>query len=276
MAARLLGRKRDGRHGAGEARRSATPLSIGLLLIFVIVVDVFAFLLVPAVRQASPGRLTCEFPVCYINGNLEFPAPHTVWSLDGAPASPDLITFQVSLSSTLVTMFIITIIVIVLLWPLSRKHELVPGRGQNAIEYVYEMLENFGTSLGGPGVQAVHPAVRRVLPVHPVLQLERPDPAHRQGRLSSGRPPATSTSRSASRWSRSCSSSTRASGTWASGTSASSSRSGSSRRASAPGHRAVRRPDRAPARVRQARSRCRCDSSATSTAARSPSACSRR
>ena len=55
-----------------------------------------------------------------------------------------------SLSSTLVTMFIITVVVIVLLWALSRKHELKPGRGQNAIEYVYEMLENFGTSLGGP------------------------------------------------------------------------------------------------------------------------------
>jgi F-type H+-transporting ATPase subunit a len=47
-------------------------------------------------------------------------------------------------------MFIITIVVIVLLWLLSRKHELIPGRGQNAIEYVYQMLENFGTSLGGP------------------------------------------------------------------------------------------------------------------------------
>ena len=58
--------------------------------------------------------------------------------------------FQVSLSSTLITMFFISVIVIVLLWALSRKHELNPGKAQNAIEYVYEMLENFGTSLGGP------------------------------------------------------------------------------------------------------------------------------
>ncbi len=133
-----------------QAKRGiSNPLFIGLLLIFVIVIDVFAFLIVPPFDKEAPG-VSCEFPVCYINGNLEFPAPHTVWSLDGTPASPDLITFQVSLSSTLVTMFIITIIVIVLLWLLSRKHELVPGRGQNAIEYVYQMLENFGTSLGGP------------------------------------------------------------------------------------------------------------------------------
>ena len=132
-----------------KARGISNPVAIGLLLIFVIVVDVFAFLLFPPFDREKPDSLTCEFPVCYINGNLEFPAPHTVWSLDGAPQSPDLITFQVSLSSTLVTMFIITVLVIVLLWALSRKRELNPGGGQNAIEYVYELLENFGTSLGG-------------------------------------------------------------------------------------------------------------------------------
>jgi len=147
-AARLLGGNVTGDTGQ-KARGISNPVAIGLLLIFVIVVDVFAFLLFPPFDKEAPDSLTCEFPVCYINGNLEFPAPHTVWSLDGAPQSPDLITFQVSLSSTLITMFIITILVIVLLWALSRKHELKPGRGQNAIEYVYELLENFGTSLGG-------------------------------------------------------------------------------------------------------------------------------
>ena len=113
-----------------QAKRGiSNPVAIGLLLIFVIVIDVFAFLLFPPFDKEAPG-VSCEFPVCYINGNLEFPAPHTVWSLDGAPASPDLITFQVSLSSTLLTMFIITIVVIVLLWLLSRKHELNPGRAR--------------------------------------------------------------------------------------------------------------------------------------------------
>ena len=84
-----------------KARGISNPVAIGLLLIFVIVVDVFAFLLFPPFDKDSRTALTCEFPVCYINGNLEFPAPHAVWSLDGAPQSPDLITFQVSLSSTL-------------------------------------------------------------------------------------------------------------------------------------------------------------------------------
>jgi F-type H+-transporting ATPase subunit a len=147
-AARLLGGNVTG-DTAQRKRGISNPVAIGLLLIFVIVVDVFAFLLFPPFDKEQPDSLTCEFPVCYINGNLEFPAPHVVWSLDGAPQSTDLITFQVSLTSTLVTMFLITAIVIVLLWALSRGRQSMPGRAQNAIEYVYETLESFGTSLGG-------------------------------------------------------------------------------------------------------------------------------
>ena len=113
-------------------------------------VDVFAFLLFPPFDPtAEAGNLDCQFPVCFINGNLEFPAPHAVFPPDHhSPAG--LVVFDVSISSTLLTMFIVSIIVLVVLWLLSRKHELNPGKGQNAIEYVFEMLESFGTSLGGP------------------------------------------------------------------------------------------------------------------------------
>ena len=64
-----------------KARGISNPVAIGLLLIFVIVVDVLAFLIVPPFDKENPENFTCEFPVCYINGNLEFPAPHVVWSL---------------------------------------------------------------------------------------------------------------------------------------------------------------------------------------------------
>jgi F-type H+-transporting ATPase subunit a len=138
----------SGETGTKE-RRISHPVFIGLLLVFVIIVDVFAFLLFPPFEKES-GSLTCEFPVCYINGNLELPAPHVVWVNGNATPDPGIVTFQVSLTSTLVTMFVITVIVIALLWLLSRGRAVTPGRGQNAIEYVYELLEGFGTSLGGP------------------------------------------------------------------------------------------------------------------------------
>jgi F-type H+-transporting ATPase subunit a len=152
MAAPLLGGNVTAENGTA-ARGISNPVAIGLLLVFVLVVDVLAFLVTPPFeREPAEGvdPSICEFPVCFINGNLEFPAPHVVWSAGGAPQSVDLITFQVSLTSTLVTMFIITLLVIVLLWALTRGRQMVPGRGQNAIEHVYELLEGFGMSLGGP------------------------------------------------------------------------------------------------------------------------------
>ncbi len=138
------------RQGAGGISH---PVFIGLLILFVLVVDVLAFLVAPPFDKESQGAVECQFPVCYINGNLEFPAPHVVWSLDGAPQSADLITFQVSLSSTLITMFIVTLLVIVVLWATSRGRQMLPGRWQNAIEYVWEQIEGFGMSLGGPAAR---------------------------------------------------------------------------------------------------------------------------
>jgi F-type H+-transporting ATPase subunit a len=152
MAAPLLGGNVTAENGTA-ARGISNPVAIGLLLAFVLVVDVLAFLVTPPFEKEPAEGVdpsVCEFPVCFINGNLEFPAPHVVWSAGGAPQSVDLITFQVSLTSTLVTMFIITLLVIVLLWALTRGRQMVPGRGQNAIEHVYELLEGFGMSLGGP------------------------------------------------------------------------------------------------------------------------------
>ena len=134
---------------AAKSRGISNPVFIGLLLIFVIVIDVFAFLLFPPFDPEAAAGVDCQFPVCFINGNLEFPAPQPVLPVNH-DLPPGLVVFDVSISSTQFTMFFVSIIVLVILWLLSRKHELNPGKGQNAIEYVFEMLENFGTSLGGP------------------------------------------------------------------------------------------------------------------------------
>jgi F-type H+-transporting ATPase subunit a len=156
-AARLLGGNVSGETGTKERRRISNPMFIGLLLIFVIVIDVLGFLLFPPFDPtAEAGSVDCQFPVCYINGNLEFPAPHAVLP-PGHESPPGLIVFDVSLSSTLVTMFVITLLVLVLVWALSRSRAMVPGRGQNVIEYVWELLENFATSLGGPGAKPYIP-----------------------------------------------------------------------------------------------------------------------
>jgi F-type H+-transporting ATPase subunit a len=136
----------------------STRAKILLLLALVVVIDVAAFVVAPPLNKEDPAQ-ACAFPVCFIEGNLELPAPHIVWRPGGdiSAAPVDLITFDVSLTSTIVTMWIVSILAILLLVAVSGGRKLVPGRAQNAMEAVYELLEGFATSLGGPGAKPFIP-----------------------------------------------------------------------------------------------------------------------
>ncbi|MDP2350581.1 MAG: FoF1 ATP synthase subunit a [Chloroflexota bacterium] len=133
-----------------------------LLLAIVIVIDVVAFLVAPPYNpKPEPGvdQSVCAFPVCFINGNLELPAPHALWRLGGEvhDAPTALITFDVSISSTILTMWIVTALVIVLLFALTRGRAMLPGKAQNAMEHVFELIEGFGMSLGGAAAKPFIP-----------------------------------------------------------------------------------------------------------------------
>ena len=63
-----------------QPRHSRSGLSARwfLLIGLVIVGNIAAFIVVPPFpREGAPGD-ACAFPVCFIDGTLEFPAPHTV------------------------------------------------------------------------------------------------------------------------------------------------------------------------------------------------------
>ena len=126
-----------------------------LLLALVFVIDAVAILFAPPYDPAVETGGECVYPVCFINGNLELPAPHVVWPADYSNTS--LITFEPSITSTMITLWIVTIITIVTLVVMARGRAMVPGRAQNAIEHVYELLEDFGTSLGGPAAKPYIP-----------------------------------------------------------------------------------------------------------------------
>ena len=57
-------------------------------------------------RPAQPGA-TCAFPVCFINGNLEFPAPHGSGSADGAAPMTGIVSFQVEHQLDVLTLWIV-------------------------------------------------------------------------------------------------------------------------------------------------------------------------
>ena len=122
-----------------------------LLIAAVLVVDAAAFVLTPPFpREGAPGD-ACAFPACIIESGLEFPAPHTVFDFapDSAPGAGDLVTFHPSISSTLLTMWLVMVIVVVGSFLLVRGSRLIPGRGQNLFEFVYEFLSDFGVGLAG-------------------------------------------------------------------------------------------------------------------------------
>ena len=137
-----------------EAAKTRRRLNIRwlALLVGVIALDIVAFIVVPPFpKDGVPGD-PCDFPVCFIESTLEFPAPHTVLDLDpaNAPAADALVTFHPSISSTLLTMWLVIALVVVGSVLLLRNRKLVPGRGQNVFEAVYEFLGDFGLGLAGP------------------------------------------------------------------------------------------------------------------------------
>ena len=83
--------------------------------------------------------------------------------------------FDPTISSSLFTGWIVMLIIVVLAFLHVARHQAWCRHGrQNALEYVYEGLANFATSLGGPKARRYVPAFAALLPVHPAQQLERP------------------------------------------------------------------------------------------------------
>ena len=119
-----------------------------LLIGLVIVGNIAAIILVPPFpRGGQPGE-ACAFPACFINGTLEFPAPHPIFG-EHAPAD-QLVTFTPSISSTIFTMWIVMAIVLIASFLMTRGRKLIPGRWQNVFEAFYEGIGNFGIGIAGP------------------------------------------------------------------------------------------------------------------------------
>ena len=150
---------------AGEvARRPASlrgPLSVVILA--AVAVLIVSFMLVPPYGVNEENQADPSVPFAYpghaIRANFELPIPHVAFDLD--PTTPvdhhSLVTFDLTIASSLFTGWIVMAVILVLAFILSRSITLVPARGQNALEYAYEGLANFATSLGGPGARRYVP-----------------------------------------------------------------------------------------------------------------------
>ncbi len=107
-----------------------------------------AFVFPPRGHDGEPYRYPTDGMV---GANIELPAPHVVFDpTPETPPSHELLTFDITITNTLFTGWIIMVIIVVLVWFMSRGIKVKPTGKQNAVEYVYEGLANFATSLGGP------------------------------------------------------------------------------------------------------------------------------
>jgi F-type H+-transporting ATPase subunit a len=118
----------------------------------IVVLNIIALIFVPPFPKGGTPGDACAFPVCYIEGTLEFPAPHVVWAPAGStpPPATDLIVFYPSISSTILTMWIVMAVILIVVILMTRGRKLIPGRGQNAFEWLYEFLSDFGLGIAGP------------------------------------------------------------------------------------------------------------------------------
>jgi F-type H+-transporting ATPase subunit a len=131
-----------------------------LLVAAVVVVDILAFVAFPPYPKGGNPGDACAFPACFIESSLEFPAPHDVIDLAPDANPPDvapLVTFHPAISNTILTMWIVMVIVIGGAVLMVRGTKMIPGRAQNVIETVYEFLSDFGIGIAGPAARPYIP-----------------------------------------------------------------------------------------------------------------------
>jgi len=136
-------------------RRFGIRSVIFAALAVVIVLDAIAFAAFYPKDPADPTQ-PCAFPVCFIHGTLEFPAPHVLLGPE-PPSGGLVITAEPSITSTIFTLWIVSAALLVAIVVMSRGRAGVPGRLQNIGEWAYESLSNFGTSIGGAAARPYIP-----------------------------------------------------------------------------------------------------------------------
>ncbi len=119
-----------------------------IAIIAILVLDVLA-----GIVLAPPGF---PGPKEGINGNLELIAPTVVFDFAPRATEPTgslVVDFHPSITNTIVVSWIVMILMIVVFVGVAQNLQRLPKPFQNAVEYVYEALEDFAMALGGPAAR---------------------------------------------------------------------------------------------------------------------------
>ena len=139
-----------------QDRKSRISMRTILVAIGVLIpLNLAALIFLPPFESGSPDKACTEYGGiseivnCLVNGTLHLPRPHEVWVAGGEAAETGLLTFQISITDTLLTMIILTILVSVVLILVTRGRADVPGFFQNFAEWAHESMSGWSVGMGG-------------------------------------------------------------------------------------------------------------------------------
>jgi F-type H+-transporting ATPase subunit a len=144
---------------ARKRRRLSSGRVLLLLAIAVIVLDIVAVMLVPPFPKGGQPGDACGYPQCFTTSAIEFPPPAVVVDLqpDTAPNPLPMVYFHPSISSTILTMWIVMAFLLLVGFIATRRMKLVPGRLQNVVEWAYEFGSDFAIGIGGEKARRYYP-----------------------------------------------------------------------------------------------------------------------
>jgi len=117
----------------------------------VVVLDVVAAIVVPPFPKGGRPGDPVRLPSDGITANLELPAPFVVWDLAPDQASSGIVQFHPSITSSILTSWLVIAVLLFVMILATRRMRDIPTGLQNAVEFAYESLHSFATSIGGPG-----------------------------------------------------------------------------------------------------------------------------
>jgi F-type H+-transporting ATPase subunit a len=152
------------RDRSAEPRRTRGPrlspkrLLLGLALL-VVVLDVLALQVAPPFPRDGTAGQACAYPECFVRGAIEMPPPAIVADLqpDTAPSSAPMLYFHPSISSTILTMWLVMGLLVAAGFLATRRMKLVPRGIQNLVEWAYEFGQDFAVGMGGPRARTYYP-----------------------------------------------------------------------------------------------------------------------
>jgi F-type H+-transporting ATPase subunit a len=137
---------------AQAAPRGWSKVRIAVVLIAAIfILDVLALILVPPYPRGQPGQPVQGIGDLII-ANLEPPAPEIILPVGHEPP-PGLVFWDVSITNTIFTSWLVIAVVLVLALVLRLTMKWMPSGFQNFYEWAWEGLEGWAVGLGGDGAR---------------------------------------------------------------------------------------------------------------------------